>query len=399
MRPSVSAALCAAVLLLCAVCSSGQYAYSTSADQVTARWLANGTVPLSLPQAVFSPGCDSAYSYSFASSSATYWGGNTNSFSPTSWGVNSYNAPSGSGLRVSSWTAFTPQPQTLPTGLAGFGLFQTQPNTVVVWGGTTPNGPSGLAAANNTVYLSTNGGRNWTTVVQPHPFAPRYNFSYTSVTSAIDSNSKFGFFYGGYGPDYNFFGDSWTIDATGQANQTSLQAVTPARAGPGVVSLLNSGFGNYIMLTGGRSGNARNTSYVYLNDVWASNDLGRNFELVTAAAPWTPRYGHSVYSGQQMDMFIYGGNGAGVRFAEVQLNDLWWGQDVGASWTLLTPVSPAFAPRFSIAGCFMSAVYTAATQTSGAVLLFYHIANTAGLNIRPSNQSAVLQINYNGPPL
>ena len=395
MLPSASA-----VLLLLSVCLSALPPVRSDVP-LTASWQSNGLQAPFLAQAVYSPGCDSTYQAGSAAVSAAYWGGNSNQYSPGSWTSASYSAPSGSPLSP-SWLNFSLQSAALPSGLASFGLFQSQASTLVAWGGTTPTGPSGLPAANNSVFLSTDAGRSWTQVRQQTPFAPRYNFSYTAAVAEAGSSVKVGFAYGGYGADGALLGECWTVNASGQANQTCshLSSGLPVRASPGLVSLLNGGFGEILVLAGGRRGNARNTSYTYLNDVWTSVDLGVNWEQVTDAAPWTPRYGHSIWSGQQQDVFIYGGNGAGVGFAELPLTDLWWGDDVGTAWTLLTPSNAAFAPAAaaSIAGCHMSAVITAATASSGAVLDFFHLASTAGLGAQPRNYSAVLQVRYNNPP-
>ncbi len=51
-------------------------------------------------------------------------------------------------------------------------------------------------------------------------------------------------------------------------------------------------------------------TYVYLNDVWRSNDKGTSWSLVTSTAPWSGRYGHSSVALDSNTIVLMGGDAA-----------------------------------------------------------------------------------------
>jgi hypothetical protein len=65
-----------------------------------------------------------------------------------------------------------------------------------------------------------------------------------------------------------------------------------------------------------------------LNDVWKSSD-GAQWELVTDAAPWSPRSDFQVIT-HEGAIFVMGGRGRAVRHADV------WRTTDGLNWELLT---------------------------------------------------------------
>jgi hypothetical protein len=85
---------------------------------------------------------------------------------------------------------------------------------------------------------------------------------------------------------------------------------------------------------GGPGGPAR----LYFNDVWKSRD-GRQWELVTADAPWSPRAG-AVVVAKGGRMYLLGGE---AGFQGPYFNDVWSSRD-GLNWELLTPAA-AWSPR------------------------------------------------------
>lgn len=117
------------------------------------------------------------------------------------------------------------------------------------------------------------------------------------------------------------------------------------RAGAAVVSM-----GGYIYLLGGERGFTCGfdpaspcqpaTRTLYFNDVWRSRD-GANWELVTAAAGWSPRPGHQCVV-ILAEIVCFGGYGEVPGLPPVPANpfDIWTSRD-GETWTaLMPPASP-----------------------------------------------------------
>lgn len=75
-----------------------------------------------------------------------------------------------------------------------------------------------------------------------------------------------------------------------------------------------------------------------MNDVWRSVDAGHTWTLVTGAAPWTKRSGHTSVALPDGSLVLMGGH------TTTYMNDVWRSEDTGASWTLVN-ASPGWDAR------------------------------------------------------
>jgi hypothetical protein len=138
-------------------------------------------------------------------------------------------------------------------------------------------------------------------------------------------------------------GRAWT-ELTGKGPRW-----TP-RAGAAVVSM-----GGYIYLLGGERGFTCGfdpqdpcqpaTRTLYFNDVWRSRD-GASWELVTAAAGWSPRPGHQCVE-MLSQIVCFGGYGEVPGLPPIPANptDMWTSRD-GKTWIeLKAPAAPPWNGR------------------------------------------------------
>ena len=131
-----------------------------------------------------------------------------------------------------------------------------------------------------------------------------------------------------------YFNDVWRSRDGRQWEQVSAEAPWAPRAGAVVVA-----DGGWMYLFGGEDGftcESGERCPPYYNDVWRSRN-GATWELVTAEAPWSPRPGHQVLS--ILGRFVlFGGFGLSpdpsAPFAPANPMDVWVSRD-GADWEML----------------------------------------------------------------
>ena len=124
----------------------------------------------------------------------------------------------------------------------------------------------------NDVYVSNDVGVTWTLVTPNAGWSPRFNHAATVITPQ-------------------------TIVVTGGGSSSGIYSLNIFH-----VSLLCR-----IPL---RFNNYHPTNFVItgtFNDVWKSDDLGVTWKQVSAAAPWSPRYLHSVVAVGTDSLYILGG--------------------------------------------------------------------------------------------
>ena len=69
------------------------------------------------------------------------------------------------------------------------------------------------------------------------------------------------------------------------------------------------------------------------NDVWISMEEGSTWALVTAAAPWAGRWGHSGVITSAGVLLVFGGTGGGPESSYSSYRDMWASFDGGVSWS------------------------------------------------------------------
>jgi N-acetylneuraminic acid mutarotase len=122
-----------------------------------------------------------------------------------------------------------------------------------------------------------------------------------------------------------FFNDVWYSKNSGRTwKRATANAPWEPRAGGVVIAK-----GRYLYLLGGEKG--FDNPNEYFNDVWRTRN-GRDWELMTDSAPWSPRPGHKC---SVVSDYIVCTGGFGVPFNP---SDVWVSRD-GADWELvnLTP--------------------------------------------------------------
>lgn len=115
--------------------------------------------------------------------------------------------------------------------------------------------------------------------------------------------------------------------------------------------------GDTILLVGGR------TESSFLNDVWAFDGEGTNFDLATGAAPWAARAFHGLVVAATGSVVVLGGRGDPTYF-----NDVWVSEDAGMTWTLVTS-SAAWSPRHGLGAvvCGDDSIMIAGGQSADGV--------------------------------
>ena len=96
---------------------------------------------------------------------------------------------------------------------------------------------------------------------------------------------------------------------------------------------------------------------VLVNDVWMQAADGSDWTLVTDRAPWPPRWEHLVLVGTapllgQELIYVLGGHNSSLT--PDSINDVWASSDGGASWALITARAP-WGPRWGHAGVITEA--------------------------------------------
>lgn len=117
----------------------------------------------------------------------------------------------------------------------------------------------------------------------------------------------------------------------------ALQAIFPPRFGH-----TTTVFDNKLWAIGGRDNSKRFGDCEY-NDVWYSED-GRQWHLVTASAPFTPRYAHSTVVFDDK-LWVIGGNYADLSKSDrlIYNSDVWYSEN-GIDW-IRAREKAAFGPR------------------------------------------------------
>ena len=129
-------------------------------------------------------------------------------------------------------------------------------------------------------------------------------------------------------PSRQLFNDVWK--STDGINWTLATAAAPWRSRAGAATVVKDG---WLYLLGGEYG-FTGSPPPYLNDVWRTRN-GTDWELVTPAAGWSPRPGHTC-DALDGTIVCFGGYGQSPNpldfFGRMSDNDIWISDD-GASWT------------------------------------------------------------------
>ena len=172
-------------------------------------------------------------------------------------------------------------------------------------------------------------GLYWLQVTTP-TFSPARYFSSCDINTQSHLLSM-----GGVGPDGALLNDVWLMQ-TAIWTRVSERAPWPARCEHLVLvgdSPLLKVEMTYVL--GGATGwlNGGESSEVS-NDVWISVDEGAVWALVTAAAPWSGRWGHSGVITSGGVLLVFGGTSGGASEATYQsYSDMWASFDGGISWS------------------------------------------------------------------
>jgi hypothetical protein len=148
-------------------------------------------------------------------------------------------------------------------------------------------------------------------------------------------------------PRSDFFNDVWASADGVNWQQLTAKAPWAGRAGLSAISfrgeifVMAGSFNDDPAIVGGPP------VRVYFNDVWKSRD-GRQWELVTAKAPWAPRAG-GVLVAKDGFMWMIGGEDGFLcdpsrpDRCPPYFNDVWRSRD-GRQWQRVTPAAP-WSPR------------------------------------------------------
>lgn len=135
-----------------------------------------------------------------------------------------------------------------------------------------------------------------------------------------------------------FFNDVWRSRDGVNWKQMTADAGWEPRAGLSAVT-----FRNEIYVMGGSQNDDDSIVgpggpvRIYFNDVWKSKD-GKNWKQVTANAPWSPRAGARVVV-KNGYMYLIGGEVGFVGFPPPYFNDVWRSRN-GRDWELVTANAP-----------------------------------------------------------
>ncbi|MFN8027797.1 MAG: sialidase family protein [Acidimicrobiia bacterium] len=256
------------------------------------------------------------------------------------------------GLRAAEWEQVTASAPWTPR--AGLQAVEVGKRFLVL-GGRSPlaiPGVPGASTLSNEVWASTDQGATWSKTADA-PWPARAYFQAVADRGKVfvigGQNFKVGADCTNGAPVCSdFFSDVW---ASGDAGRTWTQQTAAAgwvgRAGLSAVAL---GKSLYVL-----AGSTNDDSSIvggpparkYFNDVWRSDDGGKTWEQVTAAAPWEPRAGAAVLTRGPW-MYLFGGEEGftcddPAKPCPPYFNDVWRSRD-GATWEKLTAAAP-WAPR------------------------------------------------------
>lgn len=130
------------------------------------------------------------------------------------------------------------------------------------------------------------------------------------------------------------FGDR---DLLASWKQLTSNAAWPARGSFPCVVLPN---GHIVLMGGAGAGGSWGAN----NDVWRSEDGGKNWTLVNSAPGWTERYGHTSVVLSNGNIVLMGGITPGPVDVP-RKNDVWRSTNGGDTWDLLTDNAP-WSPRY-----------------------------------------------------
>ncbi|MGB5452038.1 MAG: hypothetical protein WBN00_08085 [Sedimenticolaceae bacterium] len=147
-------------------------------------------------------------------------------------------------------------------------------------------------------------------------------------------------------PERVYFNDVWR-SSNGGRSWVRLTEHAPWAPRAGAVAVKKNG---YIYLIGGEDGftcdSGGERCPPYFNDVWRTRD-GFNWELVTEAAPWSPRPGHQVVV-LKNHFVLFGGFGLSDDpadpFKPSNPTDMWISRDGEEWWKALEPPWLAYNP-------------------------------------------------------
>ena len=191
----------------------------------------------------------------------------------------------------------------------------------------------------NDVWVSHDFGHSWRCASESAEWCPRSGFA--CAVNPADPNDITVF--GGSSTNFTCLNDAWRSTDAGR----SWYAVSPKSPWEPRVDMatcqLSSG---RIILSGGDD-----WEHNFYGDVWASDDRGATWSVVTAQAPWQPRAGHALISLADGSLRLIGGNvtclKANKAFREhdiERLADVWTSIDGGTTWRILSRETD-FGPR------------------------------------------------------
>mmetsp|Transcript_3190 Transcript_3190/g.7188 ORF Transcript_3190/g.7188 Transcript_3190/m.7188 type:complete len:348 (-) Transcript_3190:45-1088(-) len=222
-----------------------------------------------------------------------------------------------------NWTKLSVGPW---SGREGLMVASTQ-GKLVLTGGRTSSG----AGFSDEVWTSADGG-SWTLAAK----APWEGRSY-HILVGPDANDCI-FLMGGQ-TFKTFFNDVWSSCDAG-STWTEVVSAAPWKGRAGLGGTMHKG---KMVITGGCHDNLPYDPgflRTFFNDVWESTD-GKQWDLVTAAAPWKARSGTRLMSFQDR-LFIIAGE---IGFTDTtQLGDIWSSADGGKNWEMMSS-APGFSAR------------------------------------------------------
>lgn len=243
-------------------------------------------------------------------------------------------------------------------------------------GGRTPNQSTipGDSVIHGDVWISDDGGANWTEIVEEAPWPARAYFQAVVMDGMIYviGGQDFGLEENpfcalleqglepppglGIDPDApcpeflptsNFFNDVWR-----SPDGVTWEQMTPSAPWAGRAGLSAAALGSHLLVFAGSQNDDASIigpggpERIYYNDVWRSSN-GAEWELLTDAAPWEPRAGAAVVVRHE-ELYLFGGEDDFTceplpDCEPPYFNDVWRTVD-GARWELVTE-SAQWSPR------------------------------------------------------